>query len=160
MESESRYIHIEHNKVGRFYSNINLTLEKQLPSPEEGESLEAYAVQADEFYKDQMLKSLEKEQRIRQLEKEKKALEKANRTMEERIRKRYETQVNRVLKKIGSVQNARHTRHYRDCLQRAIEWKRESNPELAASAEQMIANVQQGYEKAVGEMERQGEEGR
>ena len=104
-----------------------------------------------------MLKSLGKEQRIRQLEKEKKALEKANRTMGERLRKRYEAQVNQVLKEIGSVQNARHAIHYRDCLQRAIEW---SNPELAASVEQMIANVQQGYEKAVGEMERQGEEGR
>lgn len=160
LEPESRYMHIEHDKVGRFYSNVNLALEKQLPSPEEGESLEAYAVRADEFYKDQMLKSLGKEQRIRQLEKEKKALEKANRTMGERLRKRYEAQVNQVLKEIGSVQNARHAIHYRDCLQRAIEWKRESNPELAASVEQMIANVQQGYEKAVGEMERQGEEGR
>ena len=80
--------------------------------------------------------------------------------MEEGIRKRYETQICGILKEIGSVQNARHAIHYRDCLQRAIEWKRESNPELAASVEQMIANVQQGYEKAVGEMERQGEEGR
>ena len=142
--------------MGRFYSNINLALEKQLPSPMEGESLEAYAVRADECYKDQMLRSLGREQRIRQLEKE--ALEKANRTMEETIRKSYEGRINRILKEIGSVQNASHAIHYRDCLQKAIEWKRESNPELAASVEQMITNVQQGYEKAVRERERQGEE--
>ena len=55
---ESRYMHIEHDKVGRFYSNINLALEKQLPSPMEGESLETYVVRADECYKDQMLRSL------------------------------------------------------------------------------------------------------
>ena len=146
--------------MGRFYSNINLALEKQLPSPMEGESLEAYAVRADECYKDQMLRSLGREQRIRQLEKEKEALEKANRTMEETIRKSYEGRINRILKEIGSVQNARHAIHYRDCLQKAIEWKRESNPELVASVEQMITNVQQGYEKAVRERGRQGTEGR
>ena len=80
----------------------------------------------------------------------------ANQTMEETIRKSYEARINRILKEIGSVQNARHAIHYRDCLQKAIEWKRGSNPELAASVEQMITNVQQGYEKAV--RERQGEE--
>ncbi|MEH2932538.1 MobV family relaxase [Candidatus Ventrimonas sp. KK005] len=158
LEPESRYMHIKHEKVGRFYSNINLALEKQLPSPMEGESLEAYAVRADECYKDQMLRSLGREQRIWQLEKEKEALEKANQTMEETIRKSYEARINRILKEIGSVQNARHAIHYRDCLQKAIEWKRGSNPELAASVEQMITNVQQGYEKAVRERERQGEE--
>ena len=71
LEPESWYMHIKHEKVGRFYSNINLALEKQLPSPMEGERLEAYAVRADECYKDQMLRSLGREQRIRQLEKEK-----------------------------------------------------------------------------------------
>lgn len=160
LEPESRYMHIEHDKVGRFYSNINLALEEQLPGPVEGESLEAYAVRADEFYKDQMLRSLGKDQRIRQLEKEKDALEKANRTIEEKTRKDYEAQINQILKEIGSVQNARHAIHYRDALQRAIEWKWESNPELAASVEQMIMNVQQGYERAVGEIAEQGREGR
>lgn len=106
-------MHIEHDKVGRFYSNINLALKKQLPSPEEGESLEAYVVRADEFYKNQMLKSLGREQRIRQVTEEKKALEKANRTMEERIRKSYEAQICGIIKEIGSVQNARHAIHYR-----------------------------------------------
>ncbi len=69
--------------------------------------------------------------------------------MEEKERKRYESHMKEIQRKIGSVQNARHAIHYRDTLQKAIEWKRDSNPELAASVEQLIANLQQGYEKAM-----------
>lgn len=151
LEPENRYMHIEHGEVGKFYANINLALEKELPGPEEGEELEAYARRANAFYQEQMLKSLGKEQQIRQLKKEKEALEKANRTMEKTITKRYESQIQEMLKDIGSISNARHGIRYRDFLQKAIEWKRESNPELAASVEQLIANLQQGYERVVRE---------
>ena len=33
LEPENRYMHIQHQKVGMFYSNINLALEKTLPGP-------------------------------------------------------------------------------------------------------------------------------
>lgn len=52
--------------------------------------------------------------------------------MEEKERKHYESHMKEIQKEVGSVQNARYAIYYRDSLPRAIEWKRESTPELAA----------------------------
>lgn len=50
LEPENRYMQIEHTKVGIFYANINMALEKSLPGPEAGETIADYAVLWSSFF--------------------------------------------------------------------------------------------------------------
>lgn len=147
LEAENRYSLIDHSKTAMFYNNINLALEKSLPGPEEGEGLEDYANRANEFYKIQMLRSFGRDHQISQLEKEKEALERANRRIEDITKKHYEQYINEIMKEIGSVPNAKHAIHYRDGLQKALEWTTETNPNLAESINTIITNMQNNYER-------------
>ena len=149
LEPENRYMQTEHAKVGKFYANINMALEKSLPGPEEGETLPEYAERANAFYQDQSLRIFNIEHQNKQLTKEKKALEKANRTIEERTAKAYQSQIDEIIKQIGTVQNAKHAIQYRDSLQQAIEWTRNQDPEMAESIEHIITNMQHNYDRAV-----------
>lgn len=149
LEPENRYMQIDHTKVGKFYANINLALEKSLPGPEAGESISEYAKRANEFYQNQSLRTFHIEHQAKQLAKEKDALEKANKTIEERTAKDYQQQIDAIMKEIGNVQNAKHAIQYRDSLQQAIEWTREQDPGMAESIEQIISNMQYKYNRAV-----------
>lgn len=149
LEPENKYIHIEHNKLGMFYANINQALEEKLPDPENGETLAEYSERMNSFYKQQCLRMLGKDHQIKQLTAEKKALEKANQTIEKIIEKKYETQIKKIMKNIGSVENAVHAIRYRDNLQKGIEWAARVDPELAENVTSIITQVQQSYEKAM-----------
>lgn len=149
LEAENRYTLIDHSKTAMFYSNINLALEKSLPGPEEGENLEDYANRANEFYKTQMLRSFGRDHQISQLQKEKDALERANRSIEDMTKKRYEQYIDEVMKEIGSIPNAKHAIHYRDGLQKALEWTTKENPDLAKSINEIITNMQTNYERTM-----------
>ena len=117
LEPENRYMHIQHQKVGMFYSNINLALEKTLPGPRDDETLYDYSKRANEFYQQQCL--------------------------------RYQQYVDEIMDEIGSVENAVHAIHYRDNLQKGIEWTNQTNPELAENVAEIIDNVQRNYERAM-----------
>lgn len=147
LEPENRYMLINHTKTAMFYNNVNLALEKELPGPREHESLEEYVQRANEFYKIQSLRSFGKEHQIHQLTKQNMALEKANATIEQTTSKKYEKKISVLLKDIGSVANAKHAIQYRDNLQNAIEWTKQSNPELADSVTEIISNLQHNYER-------------
>ena len=149
LEPENRYMHIQHQKVGMFYSNINLALEKTLPGPRDDETLYDYSKRANEFYQQQCLRMLGKDYQIDQLTKENKALTKANRTLEAAIEKRYQQYVDEIMDEIGSVENAVHAIHYRDNLQKGIEWTAQTNPELAENVTEIIDNVQRNYERVM-----------
>jgi len=155
LEAENKYMQITHEKTGIFYNNINLAMEQELPSIQDNESLESYVVRANEFYKEQMLRSLGKTHQVAQLSKEKAALESANKTIEKITSEKYEHEIKEIMSEIGSVANAKHAIQYRDSLQEAIEWTSKTNPDLADSVVQIITNMQHGYEKA---MEEQREE--
>ena len=159
LEPENRYMLIEHTKIGMFYNNIDMALEKNLPEPEAGERLNDYAQRANEFYKEQSLRSFGKDHQISQLQKENAALESANRTIETNTRNQYEGKVTDILKEIGSVANAKHAIRYRDGLQKAIEWTKQTNPELADSVAEIIVNMQHNYERAVEEQNLESELG-
>ncbi len=92
---------------------------------------------------------LGKDYQIDQLTKENKALTKANRTLEAAIEKRYQQYVDEIMDEIGSVENAVHAIHYRDNLQKGIEWTNQTNPELAENVAEIIDNVQRNYERAM-----------
>lgn len=149
LEAENRYTLIDHSKTAMFYSNINMALEKSLPGPDEGESLVTYAERVNQFYKTQMLRSFGRDHQISQLQKEKDALEQANRSIEAITKKRYEQYIDGVMKEIGSVQNASHAIHYRDSLQKAIDWTMDGNSDLAESVNTIITNMQNNYERAM-----------
>lgn len=149
LEAENKYMLIDHSKTAMFYSNINLALEKSLPRPEEGESLEDYANRANEFYKVQMLRSFGRDHQVSQLQKEKDALENANRTIKDMTKKRYEQHIDEIMKDIGSVPNAKHAIRYRDGLQKALEWTMETNPDLGESVNTIITNMQTNYERTM-----------
>lgn len=149
LEAENRYTLIDHSKTAMFYSNINLALEKSLPGPEEGEDLETYAERANRFYKTQMLRSFGRDHQISQLQKEKGALEQTNRSIETITKKRYEQYIDGVMNEIGSVQNAAHAIHYRDSLQKALDWTMDVNSDLAESVNTIITNMQNNYERAI-----------
>lgn len=151
LEPENRYTHIDHIKIGMFYHNINLALEKELPEPEKKESFKDYVTRVNEFYKIQSLRSFSKEIQIQQLQKENDALTKANRTMEERIKKKYEREIKEIMKEIGSIRNAKHAIQYRDSLQKAILYTQQINPELAESVTTIITNMQRNYERTMEE---------
>lgn len=148
LESENHYMIIDHTKTAMFYNNINLALERSLPGPEEEETLEDYARRANEFYQNQMLRSLGRDYRISQLEKNNQALEKANRTIERQTEQKHEKRMNEIMKRIGSVENAQHAIQYRDNLQGALAWTRQNNPELSDSVETIISNMQLNYERS------------
>lgn len=147
LEAENRYTLIDHSKTAMFYSNINLALEKSLPGSEKGESLADYSERVNQFYKTQMLRSFGRDHQISQLQKEKDALEKANRSIENMIKKRYEQYIDGVMNEIGSVQNATHAIHYRDSLQKALDWTMETNPDLAESVNTIITNMQNNFDR-------------
>lgn len=158
LEAENRYTLIDHSKTAMFYSNINLALEKSLPGPEEGESLDDYANRANEFYKTQMLRSFGRDHQVSQLQKEKEALERTNRSIEEITKKRYEQRINEIMQEIGSVPNAKHAINYRDGLQKALEWTSQTNPDLAESINSIITNMQNNYERTMLEEQTQEKE--
>lgn len=155
LEPENQYTHMDHIKIGMFYHNINLALKKELPEPEETESLKDYVTRVNEFYKTQVLRSFSKEIQFQQLQKENDALTKANRTIEERTKKKYERALNEIMKEIGSVRNAKHAIQYRDSLQKAILYTQQINPELAESVTTIIINMQQNYERLMAEREQE-----
>ena len=146
LEPENRYMHIEHTKVGMFYSNINLALEKTLPGPREDETLYDYSQRANEFYQQQCL-MLGKDHQLAQLKKEKEALEKANKALEKVITKKYEDYIEDIMAEIGSIENARHAIEYRDNLQKGIEWTSKNDPTLAENVTSIIDSVQRNYER-------------
>lgn len=147
LEPENRYMHIEHTKVGMFYSNINLALEKTLPGPREDETLYDYSQRANEFYQQQCLRMLGKDHQLAQLKKEKEALEKANKALEKVITKKYEDYIEDIMAEIGSIENARHAIEYRDNLQKGIEWTSKNDPTLAENVTSIIDSVQRNYER-------------
>lgn len=138
LEAEASYKIIEHEKVGKFYNNIDMELEKELPGPEEGESLADYAQRANEFYKTQMLRGLGKDHQITELRRNNEALEKANQY---------------IMQKIGSLDKATHAIEYQEGLENAFRHTLEVNPERAEWLMQELKAMKLDYETSLDDRE-------
>lgn len=139
---------IEHEKTGKFYNNIDMALEKNLPSPEAGESLEEYAARANEFYKNQMLRNLGKDYQVNQLKKENEALERANSTIEERTKATYEEQLDEILLQIGSIPKAKQAIEFHEKLENVFRYTLAVDQEKAENFLQDLKDMKLAYQEA------------
>ena len=144
LERGAKYCNtISHIRIGEYYKNIDVSIEKSLPGPEERETLEVYVERANKFYQEQMRSVILKERKLKNTQKRVKALESANTTLQ----KKSEKQISDIMKQIGSVENAKDAIYYRNSLLAGIEYTRQSNPDLAFSVEEIINNMHQRYER-------------
>ena len=65
-----------HQDIKRYYTSLNMALDKELPNVKEGETVEEYRNRANELYKDSSLKNMGLEKKIERLEIEKSTLAK------------------------------------------------------------------------------------
>lgn len=142
LEAEASHKIISHEKVSKFYNNIDMALEKELPGPEEGEELTDYVQRANEFYKTQMLRSLGKDHQISELKRNNEALERANQY---------------IMSEIGSLEKAKHAIEYQDGLEKAFRYVLETDPERAEQFMQELKDIKQEYENSLETQERETE---
>ena len=138
LEAEASYKIIEHEKVGKFYNNIDMAIEQELPGPKEGESLPDYIRRANEFYQTQMLRSLGKDHQIAELKRNNEALERANRY---------------IMQQIGSLDKAIHAIKYQEGLENAFQHTLETDPERAAWLMQELKEIKLDYEASLEDRE-------
>lgn len=138
-ERTNGYKLISHEKTGVFYKNIDLALEKELPGPNEGETLDEYAIRANEFYKNQMVRNLTKDHQIEELKKTNEALERAN---------------NYILSEIGSVEKAKKAIKYHDGMMNCFKYLTEVDKDRAEKLLDQLKEAKLEYENYMTEKER------
>lgn len=142
LERGSNYMNIEHEKVRKFYGNLNKAIEKDLPGPNEGEDIMSYAKRANEFYKDQALRDFGRDVQIKNLKKEKKALEKANKALYEKIQKE-------EIKYQKLEEKSKEAIKYRENLKNAFDWALKKDKETTEKIIEVVGNVQNSYAREV-----------
>lgn len=134
LEAESCCKIIHHEKVAKFYNNIDMAMEASLPGPEEGEELTDYAKRANEFYKTQILRYLAKDLQIGELKRQNEALERSNQY---------------IMGEIGSLERAKKAIEQHEGLEDAFRYLAETDPERAESVLEQLKDIKLEYENSI-----------